>query len=448
MAYTSSKKPSALNAASTPLAAGNQIVLDQNGNVVRATLSDVEAKVFDAKTAISSPVGTEVVVVRQTDNSLRQVALSNIVPDLNITNDEISSSAAIADTKLATINTAGKVTNNAVQATSANTANRIVARDGSNNFEAGIITATLAGNATTATTLATGRTVALTGDVTGTTGSFNGSANVSAATTIANNAVTTAKIADANVTAAKLAGDAVETAKIADGAVTTAKIADANVTTAKIADGNVTTAKIADGNVTTAKIADSNVTTAKIADAAITNAKLGPDIILVPAGAVMPFAMNSAPTGWLAANGTAVSRSTYAALFSAIGTTYGAGDGSTTFALPDLRGYFVRGSGINGDLTEAGTFGAKQADEFKSHLHAGRTGNDSPDHAHTFNDYYQKATGVKGSGTGAGWQEGGFTTPNGTAGANTRHQHDFTTNSQGGTETRPKNIAMLYCIKF
>jgi microcystin-dependent protein len=157
--------------------------------------------------------------------------------------------------------------------------------------------------------------------------------------------------------------------------------------------------------------------------------------------------MNSAPTGWLAADGTAVSRSTYAALFSAIGTTYGAGDGSTTFALPDLRGYFVRGSGTNGDSTAAGTFGAKQADEFKSHQHTGTTGDDSPDHTHGFNDYYQKATGVSGSGTGAGWQEGAFFAANGTFGASTRHQHGFTTNSQGGTETRPKNIAMLYCIK-
>ena len=205
---------------------------------------------------------------------------------------------------------------------------------------------------------------------------------------------------------------------------------------------------------TTAKIADSNVTTAKIADAAITNAKLGPDIILVPPGAVMPFAMNSAPTGWLACNGNEYDKTgTYAALFAAIQTTYGetngsGGAGTSHFRVPDLRGYFVRGSGINGDLTEAGTFGAKQADEFKSHLHAGRTGNDSPDHAHTYLDYYQQATGARGGGTGAGWQEGGYNLSRTSNGATARHQHDFTTNSQGGDETRPKNIAMLYCIKF
>jgi microcystin-dependent protein len=142
----------------------------------------------------------------------------------------------------------------------------------------------------------------------------------------------------------------------------------------------------------------------------------------VPAGAILPFAMNSAPAGWLAADGTAVSRSTYAALFTAIGTTYGSGDGSTTFALPDLRGYFVRGSGTNGDGTASGTFGAKQADELKSHLHAMSAPR-----------YY--GSSVSGN---TGWSsEPSFIS---TVALNT--------DSTGGAETRPANIAMLYCIKF
>jgi hypothetical protein len=92
-----------------------------------------------------------------------------------------------------------------------------------------------------------------TGDVTGAT-----------ALTIANDAVTTAKILDANVT----------TSKIADANITTAKILDDNITTAKILDSNVTTAKIANDAITTVKILDANVTTAKLADNAITFAKL------------------------------------------------------------------------------------------------------------------------------------------------------------------------------
>ena len=60
-------------------------------------------------------------------------------------------------------------------------------------------------------------------------------------------------------------------------------------------------------------------------------------------GMVMPFAGSSAPSGWLLAYGQNVSRTTYADLFTAIGTTYGSGDGSSTFTLPDLRGRVVAG---------------------------------------------------------------------------------------------------------
>jgi hypothetical protein len=143
-----------------------------------------------------------------------------------------------------------------------------------------------------------------------------------------------------------------------------------------------------------------------------------------PAGAVMPFAMNSVPTGWLAANGAAVSRATYATLFAAIGTTYGAGNASTTFNLPDLRGYFVRGAGTNGSGVASGTFGAKQADDFKSHNHL----------ALPFDNFGGVPEGGCGNAVTASYYCG--------VGA-TRM-----TGLKGGTETRPANIAMLYCIKF
>jgi hypothetical protein len=106
-----------------------------------------------------------------------------------IVNADINASAAIADTKLATISTAGKVANSATTATSANTASAIVARDGSGNFSAGTITAALSGNATTATTLAAARTFAITGDGTAAAVAFNGSANVSLALTLASTGV-------------------------------------------------------------------------------------------------------------------------------------------------------------------------------------------------------------------------------------------------------------------
>ena len=77
----------------------------------------------------------------------------------------------------------------------------------------------------------------------------------------------------------------------------------------------------------------------------------------VPSGAVMHFAMQSAPTGWLKADGSAVSRTQYPVLFAAIGTTFGVGDGRTTFNLPDLRGEFVRGWGDSRGVDRGRAFG-------------------------------------------------------------------------------------------
>ena len=125
-----------------------------------------------------------------------------------------------------------------------------------------------------ATTLKNARTFSLSGDVTATGVSFDGSDNVTLSTTIATNAVTTTKIKDANVTTAKIADANVTANKLADDSVTTDKIVDANVTTDKIADSAVTTAKINTGAVTEAKIGASAVTTAKIADSAVTNVKI------------------------------------------------------------------------------------------------------------------------------------------------------------------------------
>lgn len=71
----------------------------------------------------------------------------------------------------------------------------------------------------------------------------------------------------------------------------------------------------------------------------------------VPTGTVLSFAGSSAPTGWLICDGSAISRTTYSALFSAIGTVWGYGDNSTTFHLPDLRGRFLRGQ-ANGSTND------------------------------------------------------------------------------------------------
>jgi microcystin-dependent protein len=78
---------------------------------------------------------------------------------------------------------------------------------------------------------------------------------------------------------------------------------------------------------------------------------------LMPSGVVLPFGGTTAPTGWLLCDGSPISRTTYSALFSAIGTTHGTGDGVNTFNLPDMRGVFPRGAGTNGTSNYGGVTG-------------------------------------------------------------------------------------------
>ena len=81
-----------------------------------------------------------------------------------------------------------------------------------------------------------------------------------------------------------------------------------------------------------------------------------------PIGTILPFGGSAIPNGFLLCNGAAVSRTTYAALFAVIGTSFGSGDGSTTFNIPDLRGEFLRGAGTNSHSGQGdgGTVGQHQ----------------------------------------------------------------------------------------
>lgn len=104
------------------------------------------------------------------------------------------------------------------------------------------------------------------------------------------------------------------------------------------------------------------------------------DGVLIPPGVVWEYGGSSAPTGWLFCDGSAVSRTTYSALFTAIGTTYGSGDGSTTFNLPNRSGRVGIGAGTGSGLT-ARSLGATGGAE--THLlTAAESG--VPAHAHTF----------------------------------------------------------------
>ena len=147
--------------------------------------------------------------------------------------------------------------------------------------------------------------------------------------------------------------------------------------------------------------------------------------VAAPPGMIMYYAARNAPSGWLSCEGQSVSRVTYAALFQVIGTIYGSGDGSTTFKLPDLRGEFIRGWDNGRGIDSARSLGSAQTESFKAHTHLVKEGSKNPTNMNdasleylTSGDDFTRLT-----------------------------SYQSTTTSSGGSETRPRNIALLPCIK-
>lgn len=267
-----------------------------DGAVTNAKLAPgIDAGKVTTGTLAGSLVGAGVAGGNLTDGSVTSAKIT----DGTITNADVSATAALTDTKFATISTAGKVANSATTATNANAANSIVARDASGNFTAGTITANLvgsvtgsiSGNAATVTTNAN-----LTGDVT----------SVGNTTTIAPGAIVDADInAAASIADTKLA-IITTPGKVANSATSATTANTANTIVARDASGNfsagtvtanlvgnvtgnisgnaatVTTNANLTGDVTSVgnatTIINGVITTAKVADGAITNQKLGTDI--------------------------------------------------------------------------------------------------------------------------------------------------------------------------
>ena len=187
------------------------------------------------------------------------------------------------------------------------------------------------------------------------------------------------------------------------------------------------------------------------------------DAVLGLTGLVLPFAGVAAPTGWLLCNGAAISRSTYARLFAIIGTVYGAGDGTNTFNLPDLRGRVPVGAGQGSGLANRtlGAYGGEENHALSwvetgshyhnlsnvsahdtNHYHSGTTLGPNADHAHSTPNHQHAISGNFNpaasspftrveAGTDPGSGDGNVSTMNGgggtTGGINAHHGHGFDT---------------------
>lgn len=152
-----------------------------------------------------------------------------------------------------------------------------------------------------------------------------------------------------------------------------------------------------------------------------------------PSGSIVAFGGTSAPSGWLLCDGSAVSRTTYAALFAVIGTNFGSGDGSTTFNLPDFRGRFLRGTdsgtgrdpdaasrtAMNSGGSTGDNVGSIQGDAYESHTH----------------NFAWAAANRVGTAVGSSRVE----QPN---------FNNSPTSASGGNETRPINAGVNFIIKI
>jgi len=139
------------------------------------------------------------------------------------------------------------------------------------------------------------------------------------------------------------------------------------------------------------------------------------NILSPPVGSIIQTSNSATPVGYIKCNGAELDRTTYASLFSAIGTTYGTGNGSTTFNVPDYRGCFLRGLDESRGLDAGRAIGSYQADSLQPHAHS----------------WYSWTT----------WAYGWNQSPN-------YNQNSVTTGATGGAETRPKNYSVMYWIKY
>ena len=275
---------------------------------------------------------------------------------------------------------------------------------------------------------------------------------------------------------ANMADDSIGNNEIIDGSITGGKLASLAISTAQLAATAVTTAKIANDAVTIDKLADNAIDTAQIANDAVDPTKINQTTQagygFVPAGTIIWYGGSSAPVGYLKCNGDSIPNgsgtvqgvsSDFAVLYAVVGAN-----------VPDLRGEFIRALDDGRNVDQNRGIRTAQTHLSESHNHVATTGTDgahthttvvsSDTHDHTLtltypnydndNNWLEPAGGNYGSispNTNNDKVSDHTHTHTVTVETtNSTHTHNIAVQNQsgGGTETRPRNVALLACIKY
>lgn len=266
---------------------------------------------------------------------------------------------------------------------------------------------------------------------------------------LAQNSVSSSEVVDNSLNASDLGANSVGASEIAAGAVGNSEIASDAVGTSELVNGSVLNVDLANNAVTSGKIADGNVTSADIQNNTVTSTDIANGSIqledltsalaqqLVPVGTILAFGGETPPSGWWICDGRAVSRSTYPALYNAIGHSWGGN--TSSFRLPELRGMFLRGwnSGRTDDWKDPSIadreasatggntgnhVGSRQRDAFESHNHS-------------FYDTFNRS-------------ELSDNADDRTVGSDSNTSTLDYTHHTGSAETRPMNAYVNYIIKY
>ena len=275
-----------------------------------------------------------------------------------------------------------------------------------------------------------------------------------AAGNIADNSITNAKInASAAIAKSKLAALDITNSDInGSAAIAKSKLAALDIVNADInSSAAIAKSKLGALAITNSDV-DNSAAIAQSKMAALTAANLpagyGTDLV----GVIISYPKDTLPTGFLACDGSAVSRTTYSDLFAVVGTTYGTGNGSSTFNVPDLRAAFLRGSGDQTYSSKAysgGTAGTKKIQSINNFQARTR---------HTYHNFYAWADIAVGffnphsnwGGSTSGTQLSSTNNDVGplTSTSSNRTYANYENANSANDETRPFGMAVKFCIKY